>query len=79
MSFFAKLLLFGFGFGKICVTFSKSCHILALVGKISQVFVHIAIFFGGFLKYRKKRSKIAFFAKNKHSWQKTVKFLLFCF
>ena len=63
MSFFAKLLLFGFGFGKICVTFSKSCHILALVGKISQIFVHIAIFFGGFLKYRKKRGKIAYFCQ----------------
>ena len=54
MSFFAKLLLFGFGFGKICVTFSKSCHILALVGKISQIFVHIAIFFWGLSKISEK-------------------------
>ena len=61
MSFFCQLLLFGFGFGKICVTFSKSCHIVALVSKISQISVHIAIVFFFFVKYRKKCSKTAYF------------------
>ena len=54
MSFFAKLLLFGFGLGKSCVTLSKSCHIPALVGKISQIFVLIAICFFGLSKISEK-------------------------